>query len=105
MKLQWLVKQEELGALEGFLRKLMLKTCPRTLIGRYTVMRVCFVCPQSENGNDTVYSLQFTGRKTDCLAENDKPWTDCDYLPENKVTVQDGSDSHTWWTVTDITSQ
>ncbi|XP_035509095.1 kininogen-1 [Morone saxatilis] len=36
---------------------------------------------KSENGSDSVYSLQFTSRRSDCPAGSNKPWTDCDYLP------------------------
>ncbi|XP_020509089.1 kininogen-1 [Labrus bergylta] len=36
---------------------------------------------KSENGSDSVYSLEFTSRRSDCLAGSSKPWTDCDYLP------------------------
>lgn len=35
---------------------------------------------KSENGADSVYSLQFTSRRSDCTAGSSKPWTDCDYL-------------------------
>lgn len=46
------------------------------------------MCPQAESGADTVYSLKFNTRKSDCLAGSEKPWTDCDYHPENEVTVR-----------------
>ncbi|CAJ1061038.1 kininogen-1 isoform X2 [Xyrichtys novacula] len=36
---------------------------------------------KSETGSDSVYSLEFTTRRSDCLAGSNKPWTDCDYLP------------------------
>ncbi|KAM4549472.1 kininogen-1 [Odontesthes bonariensis] len=36
---------------------------------------------KSENGSDSVYSLEFTSRRSDCPAGSSKPWTDCDYLP------------------------
>ncbi|XP_051232190.1 kininogen-1 isoform X2 [Dicentrarchus labrax] len=36
---------------------------------------------KSENGSDSVYSLQFTSRRSDCPAGSNKPWTDCNYLP------------------------
>uniref|UniRef100_G3NS23 Cystatin kininogen-type domain-containing protein n=1 Tax=Gasterosteus aculeatus aculeatus TaxID=481459 RepID=G3NS23_GASAC len=36
---------------------------------------------KSENGSDSVYSLQFTSRRSNCPAESATPWTDCDYLP------------------------
>nr|XP_046247334.1 kininogen-1 isoform X2 [Scatophagus argus] len=36
---------------------------------------------KSESGSDTVYSLQFTSRRSDCAAGSNKSWTDCDYLP------------------------
>ncbi|XP_034529277.1 kininogen-1 isoform X2 [Notolabrus celidotus] len=39
---------------------------------------------KSENGADSVYSLRFTSRKSDCLAGSNKPWTDCDYLPHGR---------------------
>ncbi|CAG5863288.1 unnamed protein product [Menidia menidia] len=39
---------------------------------------------KSENGSDSVYSLEFTSRRTDCLVGNSKPWTDCDYLPHGR---------------------
>ncbi|XP_075944037.1 kininogen-1 [Anarhichas minor] len=35
---------------------------------------------KSENGSDSVYSLQFTSRRSDCPAGSNKPWTECDYL-------------------------
>ncbi|XP_054459064.1 kininogen-1 [Anoplopoma fimbria] len=35
---------------------------------------------KSENGSDSVYSLKFTGRRSDCQAGSSKPWRDCDYL-------------------------
>ncbi len=35
---------------------------------------------KSENGSDSVYSLQFTTRRSDCQAGSSKSWTDCDYL-------------------------
>lgn len=54
----------------------------------HTDVCLCFVCPQSESGDNTVYSLQFTTRRTNCLSSDKKHWTDCDYLPEKKVTVQ-----------------
>jgi len=36
---------------------------------------------KSDNGSDSVYSLKFTSRRSDCPATSNKPWTDCDYLP------------------------
>ncbi|KAI9517625.1 hypothetical protein NQZ68_004847 [Dissostichus eleginoides] len=39
---------------------------------------------KSENGSDSVYSLQFTTRRSDCLAGSNKPWTVCDYLPNGR---------------------
>lgn len=36
---------------------------------------------KSENGSDSVYSLQFTSRRSDCPAGSNTPWTECDYLP------------------------
>ncbi|KAI3368511.1 hypothetical protein L3Q82_025522, partial [Scortum barcoo] len=39
---------------------------------------------KSENGSDSVYSLQFTTRRSDCLAGSDTPWTDCNYLPTGR---------------------
>ncbi|XP_069009142.1 kininogen-1 [Embiotoca jacksoni] len=36
---------------------------------------------KSENGSDSVYSLQFTSRRSVCPAGSNKHWTDCDYLP------------------------
>lgn len=42
---------------------------------------------QSENGADSVYSLQFTSRRSDCTAGSSKPWTDCDYLAVDRVIV------------------
>uniref|UniRef100_A0A4W6F751 Cystatin kininogen-type domain-containing protein n=1 Tax=Lates calcarifer TaxID=8187 RepID=A0A4W6F751_LATCA len=36
---------------------------------------------KKENSSGSVYELQFTSRRSDCLAGSDKPWTDCDYLP------------------------
>ena len=36
---------------------------------------------KSESGTGSVYSLQFTTRRSDCPAGSSKPWTDCDYLP------------------------
>ncbi|XP_026179370.1 kininogen-1 [Mastacembelus armatus] len=35
---------------------------------------------KSENGAGSVYSLQFTTRRSDCPFGSSKPWTDCDYL-------------------------
>ncbi|XP_038571116.1 kininogen-1 [Micropterus salmoides] len=34
---------------------------------------------KSENGSDSVYSLQFNTRRSDCPADSNKSWTDCDY--------------------------
>ncbi|XP_028260575.1 kininogen-1 [Parambassis ranga] len=36
---------------------------------------------KSENGSDSVYSLQFTSRRSDCPAGGSKPWTECEYSP------------------------
>ncbi|XP_067369065.1 kininogen-1 isoform X1 [Channa argus] len=36
---------------------------------------------KSENDPQSVYSLQFTTRRSDCLVGSNKTWTDCDYLP------------------------
>ncbi|XP_068449400.1 kininogen-1 [Clinocottus analis] len=36
---------------------------------------------KSENGSDSVYSLQFTSRRSECPAGSNTPWTDCNYLP------------------------
>ncbi|XP_047230261.1 kininogen-1 [Girardinichthys multiradiatus] len=36
---------------------------------------------KAENGSDSVYSLEFTSRRSECPAEGSKPWTDCNYLP------------------------
>ncbi|XP_054645929.1 kininogen-1 [Dunckerocampus dactyliophorus] len=36
---------------------------------------------KSENGSNNNYALQFTSRRSDCLAGSPKPWTDCNYLP------------------------
>uniref|UniRef100_A0A672I7U4 Kininogen-like n=1 Tax=Salarias fasciatus TaxID=181472 RepID=A0A672I7U4_SALFA len=32
------------------------------------------------NGSESLYSVQFTSRRSDCPAGSSKPWTDCDYL-------------------------
>uniref|UniRef100_A0A673CTX0 Cystatin kininogen-type domain-containing protein n=1 Tax=Sphaeramia orbicularis TaxID=375764 RepID=A0A673CTX0_9TELE len=42
---------------------------------------------KSENGSDTLYSLQFTTRRSDCPAGDPKPWTDCDYLPIDRKPI------------------
>ncbi|XP_068599890.1 kininogen-1 [Brachionichthys hirsutus] len=34
--------------------------------------------------SESVYSLQFSSRRSDCPAGGSKPWTDCDYLPVNR---------------------
>nr|XP_061832318.1 kininogen-like [Nerophis lumbriciformis] len=39
---------------------------------------------KSENGSDNVYALQFTSRRSDCVAGSPKPWTDCNYLPHER---------------------
>ncbi|XP_023154645.2 kininogen-1 [Amphiprion ocellaris] len=39
---------------------------------------------KSENGSDSVYSLQFTSRRSDCAAGSSKPWTECNYLPSGR---------------------
>jgi len=36
---------------------------------------------KSENGSSSVYSIQFSSRRTDCPVREDKLWSDCDYLP------------------------
>nr|XP_057928221.1 kininogen-1 isoform X2 [Doryrhamphus excisus] len=36
---------------------------------------------KSENGSNNVYALQFTSRRSDCMAGSTKLWTDCNYLP------------------------
>ncbi|XP_073332050.1 kininogen-1 [Pagrus major] len=42
---------------------------------------------KSENGADSVYSLQFTSRRSDCPAGSSKPWTDCDYLSVDRKPI------------------
>ncbi|XP_034736536.1 kininogen-1 [Etheostoma cragini] len=39
---------------------------------------------KSKNVSDSVYSLQFTSRRSDCQAGSSKPWTDCNYLPNGR---------------------
>ncbi|XP_032381531.1 kininogen-1 isoform X2 [Etheostoma spectabile] len=39
---------------------------------------------KSKNGSDSVYSLQFTSRRSDCPAGSSKLWTDCNYLPNGR---------------------
>ncbi|XP_078114239.1 kininogen-1 [Sander vitreus] len=39
---------------------------------------------KSKNGSDSVYSLQFTSRRSDCPAGSSKPWTECNYLPNGR---------------------
>ncbi|KAK5869553.1 hypothetical protein PBY51_024260 [Eleginops maclovinus] len=39
---------------------------------------------KTENSSDSVYSLQFTTRRSDCLSGSNKPWTDCNYLPNGR---------------------
>ncbi|KAF7654711.1 hypothetical protein LDENG_00065890 [Lucifuga dentata] len=39
---------------------------------------------KSENGSDSVYWLQFSSRRSDCPAGSNKPWKDCNYLPQGK---------------------
>ncbi|XP_031138162.1 kininogen-1 isoform X1 [Sander lucioperca] len=39
---------------------------------------------KSKNGSDSVYSLQFTSRRSDCPAGSGKPWTECNYLPNRR---------------------
>ncbi|XP_049588320.1 kininogen-1 isoform X2 [Syngnathus scovelli] len=36
---------------------------------------------KSENGSDSLYSLQFSSRTSDCLAGSPKPYTECNYHP------------------------
>lgn len=36
---------------------------------------------KTEDGSDSVYSLDFTSRRSQCPAGDTKPWTECDYLP------------------------
>ncbi|XP_041862142.1 kininogen-1 [Melanotaenia boesemani] len=40
---------------------------------------------KSENGSDSLYSLEFSTRRSDCLAGSNKPWTDCEYLPFGRM--------------------
>uniref|UniRef100_A0A3B4UVK5 Kininogen-1-like n=1 Tax=Seriola dumerili TaxID=41447 RepID=A0A3B4UVK5_SERDU len=42
---------------------------------------------KSENGSDSVYSLQFTSRRSDCPAGSNKPWRDCDYLSTRRKPI------------------
>uniref|UniRef100_A0A1A7XLV9 Kininogen 1 n=1 Tax=Iconisemion striatum TaxID=60296 RepID=A0A1A7XLV9_9TELE len=50
---------------------------------------------KSENGSDSVYSLEFTSRKSDCPVEGSKPWTECDYHPnEHGAPVQCNATVH-----------
>ncbi|XP_042370187.1 kininogen-1 isoform X2 [Plectropomus leopardus] len=39
---------------------------------------------KSENGSDSVYSLQFTCRRSNCSAGSNTPWTECNYLPQGR---------------------
>ncbi|XP_029285976.1 kininogen-1 isoform X2 [Cottoperca gobio] len=39
---------------------------------------------KSENGSDSVYSLQFTARRSNCPASSNKPWNECDYVPNRR---------------------
>ncbi|XP_038151016.1 kininogen-1 [Cyprinodon tularosa] len=36
---------------------------------------------KTEDGSDSVYSLEFTSRRSECIVGDNKPWTECDYLP------------------------
>ncbi|KAM9796916.1 kininogen-1 [Syngnathus typhle] len=36
---------------------------------------------KSENGSDSLYSLQFSSRTSDCMAGSPKPYTECNYHP------------------------
>lgn len=67
--------------------------CDRTQCTHWLLCVVVFVCVfcvslQSENGADSVYSLSFTSRETDCLVRSNKPWTECDYLPHGRKVMR-----------------
>ncbi|KAM4739499.1 kininogen-1 [Anableps anableps] len=36
---------------------------------------------KTEDGSGSVYSLEFTSRRSECPTGGSKPWTECDYLP------------------------
>ncbi|XP_071342605.1 kininogen-1 [Trachinotus anak] len=56
----------------------------RLSIGHKLALYQILTASKSENGSDSVYSLQFTSRRSDCAAASSKPWTECDYLPAGR---------------------
>ncbi|KAM9358416.1 kininogen-1 [Symphorus nematophorus] len=49
---------------------------------------------KSESGSESVYSLQFTSRRSNCQAGSSKPWTDCDYLPSARNPISCNATVH-----------
>lgn len=62
-----------LGDYQEITEKHVYTLWPQTITDSFTL--------QSENGANSVYSLQFTTRRSDCVAGDNKHWTDCNYLP------------------------
>lgn len=57
---------------------------------------------KSESGSDSIYSLQFTSRRSDCAAGSTKPWTECGYLPRaRKASISCNATVHMTETETD----
>ncbi|XP_053177758.1 kininogen-1 [Scomber japonicus] len=56
---------------------------------------------KSDSGPDSVYSLQFTTRRSDCPVSSSKPWTDCDYLPIDHKPLACNATVHVTETETD----
>ncbi|XP_071757785.1 kininogen-1 [Centroberyx gerrardi] len=54
----------------------------KVVVGNKMALYQILSASKSENGSDSVYSVQFSSRKSDCPAGGDKPWTECDYLPD-----------------------
>ncbi|XP_071368560.1 kininogen-1 [Centroberyx affinis] len=52
------------------------------VVGNKMALYQILSASKSENGSDSVYSVQFSGRRSDCPAWGDKPWAECDYLPD-----------------------
>lgn len=65
----------------------MQKFNERLTTGHKLALFQILTASKSENGSDSVYSLQFTSRKSDCPAGSSKPWTDCDYLPGRRKPI------------------
>uniref|UniRef100_A0A667XHV6 Kininogen 1 n=1 Tax=Myripristis murdjan TaxID=586833 RepID=A0A667XHV6_9TELE len=56
----------------------------KVLVGHKLALYQILEASKAENDSGSVFSVQFSSRRSDCAAGSSKPWIECNYLPDGR---------------------